>query len=59
MRVLIRANDAMLDLDQPIAIERDSKRHQVTPTRTVRCIAKTLAERGDAALTFSAEMEVP
>jgi predicted esterase len=59
MRVLIRANDAMLDLDQPIEIERDGKRHQVKPTRTVRCIAKTLAERGDAALTFSAEVEAP
>jgi hypothetical protein len=29
------------------------------PTRTIRCIAKTLAERGDAALTFSAEVEAP
>ena len=59
MRVLIRANDAMLDLDKPIEIERDGKRHQMNPIRTVRCIAKTLAERGDAALTFSAEVEAP
>jgi hypothetical protein len=31
----------------------------VTAERTVRTIAKTLAERGDAVLTFSAETDVP
>jgi hypothetical protein len=59
MRVLVRLNDAMLDLDQPVEIEHDGKHETVTAERTVRTIAKTLAERGDAVLTFSAETDVP
>jgi hypothetical protein len=59
MRVLVRLNGTMLDLDQPVEIEHDGKQVTVTPERTVGTIAKTLAERGDAILIFSAEIDVP
>jgi hypothetical protein len=50
----------MLDLDQPVIVTMDGKEvARQTLTRTIGTLAKTLAERGDPELVFSAEVAVP
>jgi hypothetical protein len=59
-KLLVRLNDAMLDLDQPVIVTMDGKEvARQTLTRTIGTLAKTLAERGDPELVFSAEVAVP
>jgi predicted esterase len=58
-KLLVRLNDAMLDLDQPVVVKMDGKEvARKTLNRTIGTLAKTLAERGDPELVFSAEVEV-
>ena len=58
-RLAVRLNDDMADLDQPITVKNDDKvLYQGTVPRTVSTIAKTLAERGDPASVYYAEVEV-
>jgi poly(3-hydroxybutyrate) depolymerase len=58
-RLLIRLNDAMLNLDAPVTVQQRSRRlfHGVVP-RTLATLAQTLQERGDPRLVFSAEITV-
>jgi predicted esterase len=57
--ILVRLNDAMTDLDKPVTIRGGSKElFAGRVTRTVAVIEKTLRERGDRRLLFSAEVAV-
>jgi len=52
-------NDAMLNLDQPVVIRSgESALFEGCLPRTVDTLARTLNERGDPSLTFSAEVTV-
>jgi hypothetical protein len=58
-RLLIRLNDRMLDLDKPVTVLWAGKEvftGQIP--RTTATLSKTLDERGDRVLMFSAEVEV-
>ena len=57
--VTVLLNDAMLDLDQPVTI-KDGERNlfEGRLTRTIATLARTLAERADTNLTFSASTTV-
>ncbi len=56
--VLIRLNDAIVDLDQPITVIRDGHAPvQTQAVRTIGTLAATLEERGDPELIFSAEIK--
>ena len=58
-RVFIRFNDELVDIEQPILITCDGTTlFQGTVTRSIGCIAKTLAERGDPKAVFSAQVTV-
>jgi hypothetical protein len=58
-RITVRASDAMLDLDQPVRIERDGEElFAGTLERTIAVIAQTLDERGDPALVYTAQTTV-
>jgi hypothetical protein len=58
-RLLIRLNDSMLDLDKPVTIvSGGQKLYDDKPPRTIATLAKTLAERGDPAAVYPAEIEV-
>lgn len=55
----VRLSDALLDLDQPIEIETDSGTlHSGVVPRTIAALARTLAERGDPAAVYPAEVTV-
>lgn len=55
----VRLSDELVDLDQPVHIETDSAAlHSDTAPRTIGTLARTLAERGDPALMYSAEVTV-
>jgi hypothetical protein len=58
-RLMIRLNDAMLNLDAPVTVQQGPRRlfRGVAP-RTVQTLAQTLQERGDPRLVFSAEITV-
>src|SRR5690606_37859840 len=57
--LLVRLSDALVDLDQPVTIEAGSTTLFSGPVfRTIGTLAKTLAERGDPALVYSAEVTV-
>jgi poly(3-hydroxybutyrate) depolymerase len=57
--VTVRLNDAMLNLDQPVVIRSgESALFEGCLPRTVDTLARTLNERGDPSLTFSAEVTV-
>lgn len=57
--VIVHFNDAMLNLDEPITIKTGEKNLFTGPTpRTIATLAKTLKNRGDRDLIFSAEIEV-
>ena len=55
----IRLHDDMHDLDQPLQIvDGDRVLYEGVVSRTIATLHKTLAERGDPELIFSAELEV-
>ena len=57
--VIVRLDDEMLDLDQPVQIVvGDQLRHNARLPRTIATMQKTLAERGDPRGIYSAEVEV-
>lgn len=58
-RVTVRLSDAMLDLDKSVTVRWGGRTvfEGVVP-RTVRALARTLAERGDPAGLFEAEVEL-
>ena len=58
-RLLIRLNDEMTDLDQPITIKNGERiLFSGRLSRTIAALAKTLEERGDPRLVFSTETAV-
>gem|GEM_PF-168533 len=58
-RVKVRLSDAMLDLDRDVTITANGhERWNGTVSRTVAIIAKTLEERGDPRMVFTAEASV-
>ncbi len=58
-QLLIRLNDAMLDLDKPVTVTSgDRQLHSGRVIRTIGTLARTLAERGDPASVFSGEIVV-
>jgi predicted esterase len=57
--VTVLLNDALLDLDQPVVIRAgEASLHEGRLPRTVATLARTLGDRGDTHLTFSAEVTV-
>jgi len=57
--VTFRLNDTMMDLDKRVTVTHDGKTlFTGTIQRSIQTIARTLAERGDPAGLFSAEMTV-
>ncbi len=58
-QITVLLNDAMLDLDKPVTIQSGGKTLSSTvPPRTIATIARTLDERHDPQLIFSAEVTV-
>jgi poly(3-hydroxybutyrate) depolymerase len=58
-QLIIRLNDQMLDLDKPVTVKSgDKKLHNARVIRSIKTLAKTLAQRGDPKSTFSAEITV-
>jgi hypothetical protein len=58
--LLLRFDDRMLDLEQPVKIVQAGKElYAGTPSRTIRTMVQTLAGRGDPKLIFTAEVSVP
>ncbi|HEY7117768.1 MAG TPA: hypothetical protein VH475_14360 [Tepidisphaeraceae bacterium] len=59
-RLLVRMNDDMMDLDKPVKVIRAGRTvfEGIAP-RTLATLEKTLAERGDPAGVFAAQVEVP
>jgi hypothetical protein len=57
--IKVRLSDAMLDLEQSLSITANgSERFNGKATRTIAMLAKTMEERGDPRLIFSAEVAV-
>jgi hypothetical protein len=57
--VTVLLNDTMLDLDRPVVIQNASRTvFSNHVSRTIATLARTLAERGDTNLAFSAEVTV-
>lgn len=57
--LLVRLDDSMCDLDQPVEIVVNGKvRTSVAPRRSIATIARTLDERGDPHGVYCAEIEV-
>jgi hypothetical protein len=55
----VRLSDALVDLDQPVTIsEGATTLFTGSAPRTILVLATTLAERGDPALVFDAEVSV-
>lgn len=58
-RVRVRLSDALLDLDQPVHISvAGVEQFAAVAERTIYTLWNTLAERGDPALVFDAEVEL-
>ena len=58
-RLTVRLADQMLDLDLPVRIQQDGHELFAGPvTRTIGVLARTLGERSDPAMVFSAEVTV-
>jgi hypothetical protein len=60
-RLIVRWNDDMADLDQPVRVtlsDPPMTLHEGTVIRTIGMLGKTLEERGDRNLMFSGESEV-
>jgi predicted esterase len=59
-RVTILLNDAMLDMDQPVTVTWNGKALEPRRVdRTVATIRRTMEERSDPFLTFSADIVLP
>jgi dienelactone hydrolase len=57
--VTVLLNDAMMDLDEAVVVSAgDKERHNAKVNRTIGTLARTLTERGDPKLVFSAEIKV-
>jgi hypothetical protein len=57
--VLVRLSDDMLDLDQPVTVRIGEKEvFSARTERTIGTLVRTLSERGDFELMFSAEIPV-
>jgi poly(3-hydroxybutyrate) depolymerase len=57
--LLIRFDDRMTDLDQPVTVRHSGKDlFKGTATRTIGTMLRTLADRGDPRLLFDAEIAV-
>jgi poly(3-hydroxybutyrate) depolymerase len=57
--IKVRLADDMLDLDQPVVVTANgAERWNAKATRTIALLAKTLEERGDPRLVWSAEVAV-
>ena len=55
----VRLSDDMLDLDQPVVVTANgTERWNAKATRTIAVLAKTLEERGDPHMVWSAEVTV-
>jgi hypothetical protein len=55
----LRLSDDMLDLEQPVVVTVNGvERSSTRASRTVLVLAKTLEERGDPRMVWSAEVEV-
>ncbi len=55
----VRLSDALVDLDQPVTVTQGTTTlFTGTVPRTIGVVAATLAERGDRALTFPAEVAI-
>jgi len=57
-RVTVLLNDAMLDLEQRVMIRTGEKNLEQKVSRSIGILARTLKERGDRELMFSAEIEI-
>jgi hypothetical protein len=58
-KATVLLNDAMLNLDEPVAVRAgDQALFEGRRPRTIATLARTLGERGDTNLTFSAEATV-
>ena len=58
-RLVVRLDDRMADMDQPVTVEQDGKTLFLgKPSRTIQTLVQTLADRGDPRLMFDAEVEV-
>ena len=58
-KLVVRVNDAMLDLDKPVVIRAgDEKVFEGKIDRTIGVLAKTLEERGDPKSVYDGEQEV-
>ena len=58
-QLLVRLNDSLLDLDQPVSIRlRGKEVFASRAARTIGTLARTLAERSDPDLMFSAEISI-
>lgn len=58
-KVTVLLSDAMVNLDQPVTIHAgEAKLFSDRVPRTIATLARTLSERGDTNLTFSAEITV-
>lgn len=56
-QLIVRANDRMLNLDEPVTVTSQGKElYKGRIVRSIGTLAKTLAERGDPASVFSAEI---
>jgi hypothetical protein len=54
---VLRLNDRMLDLDEPVIVLRNgAPAFKARVSRTIATLAATLAERGDPELMFSAQI---
>ena len=57
--ILVRLNDQMANLDQPITVLINGKKvFEGSITRTIKTMKKTLDERGDNTGVFTAEIEI-
>ena len=58
--VLVRLNDRMMDLDQPVTLTLNGRPlPSVQPERRLGVMARTMAERCDPNYTFSVELTIP
>ena len=58
-RLVVRLDDRMVNLDEPVSVEQGGKvLYTGRPQRTMRTLVETLADRGDPRLMFDAELAV-
>jgi poly(3-hydroxybutyrate) depolymerase len=58
-RLTVRLSERLVDLSQPVTVVwNGAKRFEGVLPRTIGTVAKTLDERGDPNLTFTAELEI-